>query len=82
MKEQVFSPDNIWHLRSMQTNEEWYVKCPSRSGAKIFLCSAQGPGVPAAKGPFFSTQVLPEQVPPGALLQAEFYSAADPRTWG
>lgn len=79
--EQVFNAENIWMLHSPRSGETWYVKCPSRSGAKIFLCSPQGPGVPAAKGPFYADQVTPEEVPEGKLLQASFYSANDPRNW-
>lgn len=79
MKEQVFDPENIWEIHSPRSGETWYVRCPSRSGAKIFLSTMHG--VDVKKGPFHSTQVFPEDVPEGKLLQAHFYSANDPRNW-
>jgi hypothetical protein len=81
MREQVFDPENIWRVESSRTGEVWYVKCPSRSGAKIFVCSPQGPGVSTDKGPFYTEPATPDTVPEGQLLQAWFYSANDPRNW-
>ncbi len=82
MKEQVFNTDNVWYIHSPRTKESWLVRCPSRSGAKIFLTGPLGPKVPAAAGPFESELMPPESIPEGAeILQAQFYSAIDQRNY-
>lgn len=81
MKEQVFNTENVWLVHSPRSKNSWYVKCPSRSGAKIFLTGPLGPGVPTSEGPFETSLVPPPEVPEEGVLQAVFYSAHDPRNF-
>jgi len=82
MKQQTFNPDTIWCIHSARSGEYWFVRCPSKSGAKIFLCGPLGPRVDPAKGPFeaweYAEEEIPENVP---ILQATFFRANDPRNW-
>lgn len=81
MKAARFNPDNVWCIHAPRTGRYWYVKCPSRSGAKIFLCGAQGPGVLPSEGPFEAWEIDEAEVPEGKLLTASFFPANDPRNW-
>lgn len=75
MKSPVLDASNVWLISSPRTGESWYVKCPSRSGAKIFLTAHPenlGMGVSTSAGPFFSEPVALESVPEGELLEARF----------
>lgn len=73
------NPDNIWKLTTAK-GESFYVKCPSKSGAKIFLAEQIG-----IKGntPFKSAELyLAEQVPEDAeVMQAQFRRPDDPANW-
>lgn len=70
--------ENVWKLTTAK-GDVYYVKCPSKSGAKIYLAEQIG-----IKGntPFkveFSTE---GSVPEGEkLLQASFRAANDPMNW-
>lgn len=70
--------ENVWKLTTKK-GEEYWVKCPSKSGARIFLAEKIG-----IKGncPFkveFSTE---GSVPEGKeLLKAHFRAADDPMNW-
>jgi hypothetical protein len=67
--------DNIWKLTA-RTGKEYFVKCPSKSGARIFL--AEQIGI-KDNAPFKADLYLPDQIPEGAeVLQAKFRSAVDP----
>lgn len=82
MKQHIFSSETVWCLHSPRSGEYWFVRCPSKSGAKIFLCGPLGPRVPASKGPFEAWEYPPEQIPPTVeILQATFFRANDPRNW-
>lgn len=67
----------VWEItaRDFKTH---YVRCPSRSGAKIYLAKQIG----SWQGPFRSAQVFESDVPEGCpILQAEFLRPDDPRNW-
>jgi hypothetical protein len=82
MKQAIFSPDTIWCIHSPRSGEYWFVQCPSRSGAKIYLCGNLGPRVDPAKGPFEAWEYRKEDIPPEVpILQATFFPANDPRNW-
>jgi hypothetical protein len=82
MRETIFNPETIWCIHSPRSGEYWFVKCPSRSGAKIFLCGPLGPQVPTSKGPFESWEYPKEDIPDSVeVLQATFFAANDPRNW-
>lgn len=82
MRPAVFIPRTVWCIHSPRTGEHWYIRCPSRSGAKIFLCGPLGPQVPTSKGPFEGWEVDETKLPPGTeILQASFFRANDPRNW-
>lgn len=74
--------ENIWRLTSHRNKRVFYVKCPSNSGARIFL--AEWLNKNTALGwkffaPFSKDIILPEQIPEGEeVLQASFRSAVDP----
>lgn len=82
MRPAVFIPRTVWCIHSPRSGEYWYIRCPSRSGAKIFLCGPLGPQVPTSKGPFEGWEVDETTLPPGTeILQATFFRANDPRNW-
>lgn len=76
------NPKTVWCVHSPRSGEYWFVRCPSRSGAKIFLCGPLGPRVPTSKGPFEAWEYPEEEIPEGVeILQATFFRANDPRNW-
>jgi hypothetical protein len=70
--------ENVWKLTTAK-GEIYYVKCPSKSGARIFLAEKIG-----IKGntPFKAEISSKDSVPEGEkLLQAKFRAANDPVNW-
>ncbi len=82
MRQHILASNTIWCVHSARSGEYWLVRCPSRSGAKIYLCGPHGPRVPASKGPFESWEYPEADIPAGVeVLQATFFAANDPRNW-
>lgn len=73
------NPDNVWRLVTA-SDEEFFVKCPSKSGAKTHLCQLKGMN---GVRPFKVCEIyLPEQVPEGReIIQAHFRHPADSANW-
>lgn len=70
--------DNVWKVTTAK-GEDFWVKCPSKSGAKIFL--AEQIGI-RGNTPFRVEISHPDSVPEGKeLLQAKFRAADDPMNW-
>lgn len=70
--------ENVWKLTTAK-GEDYWVKCPSKSGAKIFLAEQIG-----IKGniPFSIVISSVGSVPKSKeLLQAQFRAADDPMNW-
>lgn len=75
--------ENIWRLTSRK-GRTYYVKCPSKSGAKIFLAEHinRSGGSFKDHAPFAADIILREQIPEGGkLMKAQFRSAVDPMNW-
>jgi hypothetical protein len=78
--------ENVWRVTSSNGEREWWVKCPSWSGARIWLAEhlnkTEGsfkPHAPFRKGDLPYT---PETVPEGVeVLQAGFRAVDDPANW-
>lgn len=71
------NPDNVW-LLTTRTGEEHIVKCPSKTGAKLYLASQIG----KEETPF-RAELCPADRPREGekVLQAEFRQANDPLNW-
>jgi hypothetical protein len=70
--------ENVWQLTTARGKKYW-VKCPSKSGAKIYLARVIG-----IKGntPFRAVISSKDSVPEGEkMLQASFPAANDPKNW-
>lgn len=73
------NPDNVWRLVTRK-GVTYYVKSPSKSGAKTFLCGMIGI---SEATPFRETEIHLDTVAPEGyeLIQASFRNPADPENW-